>query len=276
MCKARLLCLALSFIYSDVLIADLILTAPPRETRLEGEKVYSPLASHLSKLLGKVVTYEHPADWKIYEKKMKNDEYDIVFDGPHFAAWRINYLGAKPLVKLPGSLQFVLLANADDRIVKKPGDLFGKQICTLPAPNLGALTLFSMFPNPARQPKYLLIEGGFKEAAMAFLRGDCRAVVVRAAFYRKTKNQELRDRTKVLSQSVALTNQGITSSSRLSVKERSKIVEALTKKGDDATAVLPILRRFQSRTSYFVPAEKTDYKDHNLLMDNSIFGWQLH
>lgn len=266
----RPLCWALLISFSGMLQAELILTAPPRETKREGEQVYKPLAAHLSQLLGKEVTYEHPGDWKIYEKKMQNDEYDIVFDGPHFAAWRIRHLGAKPLVKLPGSLQFVLLVAKDDNRINKPGDLLGKMICTLPAPNLGALTLFSMFPNPARQPKYRMVDGGFKEAAIAFFRGECKALIVRSAFYRKNANQELRERTKILLQSVALTNQGITSSSRLTEKERDRIVKSLT---TGHGSVLPILKRFQSKTSTFEPAEKQDYKDHNLLQDNSIFGW---
>ena len=266
----RVVCLSLLIFSSAVLSADLVLSAPPRESKQEGEQVYAPLARHLSQLLGKTVVYEHPQSWQRYEKKMRNDEYDIVFDGPHFAAWRIRHLGAKPLVKLPGSLQFVLLARKDDTQIKSQKDMFGKMICTLPAPNLGALTLFSMFPNPARQPKYRLIEGGFKEAAVAFLQGECRGVILRTAFYNKKSNQELRDKTKVLRESIALTNQGITSSSRISSRDRDKIIHSLTK-GEAST--LPILHRFQSKTSSFEPADKLDYKDHNLLQDNSIFGW---
>ncbi|MDH5325218.1 MAG: phosphate/phosphite/phosphonate ABC transporter substrate-binding protein [Gammaproteobacteria bacterium] len=246
------------------------MSAPPRESKQEGERVYAPLAQHLSQLLGKSVVYQHPQSWREYEKKMKNDEYDIVFDGPHFAAWRIRHLGAKPLVKLSGSLQFVLLTAQDDERIKTPDDLFGQMICTLPAPNLGALTLFAMFPNPARQPKYKIIDGGFKEAAVAFMKGECRGLIIRSAFYRKSSNEELRNRTRILRRSVALTNQGITSSTRITSAERDKIIHSLTK---GETSTLPILQRFQSKTASFEPAQTLDYEDHNLLQDNSIFGW---
>ena len=77
------------FVFVPSCFADLILTAPPRETPEDGHVVYAPLAEYLSQFLGESVIYEHPINWKEYEKRMKNDEYDIIFDGPHFAAWRI-------------------------------------------------------------------------------------------------------------------------------------------------------------------------------------------
>ena len=105
------------FIFSPSCFADLILTAPPRETPEAGHAVYAPLARYLSVLLGEPVIYEHPINWKRYEKKMRNDEYDIIFDGPHFAAWRIESLLAKPLIKLPGSLRFVLVVKKSDIVI---------------------------------------------------------------------------------------------------------------------------------------------------------------
>jgi hypothetical protein len=141
------------FIFIPSCFADLVLTAPPRETPEAGHTVYAPLADYLSVLLGEPVIYEHPINWKRYEKKMKNDEYDIIFDGPHFAAWRIETLLAKPLIKLPGSLRFVLVVKKLDIGMITTKDMIGKTICTLPAPNLGALTLYSMFPHPPPQPE---------------------------------------------------------------------------------------------------------------------------
>lgn len=252
--------------------ADLVLTAPPRETAEDGKHVYAPLANYLSQFLGEPVVYEHPLNWKQYEKKMKNDEYDIIFDGPHFAAWRIDSLLAKPLIKLPGALRFVLVVNKSEGKYKVTSDLIGKTICTLPAPNLGALTLYTMYPYPARQPDYKLIKGGFREVSRALAANNCDAAILRASYYYKKVGQLFRDNTRVIKRSKGLTNQGITVSRRINANNRKKLIQTLIK-GEGRQALKPILDRFYSKANTFIPASSHDYQDHNLLRDTVIYGW---
>ena len=253
-------------------VADFILTAPPRETPEAGHAVYEPLAQYLSTILNQPVVYEHPLNWKRYEQKMKNDEYDIIFDGPHFAAWRIDTALAKPLIKLPGTLRFVLVVKKTDTEITRPEDLIGKTICTLPSPNLGALTLFSMFPHPARQPEYRLIKGGFKEISHAFIAGDCDGAILRSSFYFKKTEPAFRDFTRVIKRSKGLTNQGITISRRINDEYRNKLVDSLIR-GDGKSALKPILERFYSNANTFIPANTGDYQNQNLLRDTVIYGW---
>jgi len=260
------------FALIPVCSADLILTAPPRESPEAGRKVYAPLAEYLSQFLGEHVIYEHPLSWKRYEEKMKNDEYDIIFDGPHFAAWRIETHLAKPLIKLPGSLRFVLVVKKSDSTIHDTHDMIGKTICTLPAPNLGALTLFSMFPYPARQPEYRLIKGGFREVSNAFTHGDCDGAILRSSFYYKKADQLFRDATRVVKRSEGLTNQGITISRRVHTDNYDKLVNTLVK-GEGRTALKPILERFYSNANAFIPARSRDYQNLNLLHDTLIYGW---
>lgn len=253
-------------------LADLVLTAPPRETPEAGKAIYSPLAEYLTKFLGEPVIYEHPIDWKRYEKKMKNDEYDFVFDGPHFAAWRIESKLAAPLVKLPGSLRFVLVTKKSNNGINEIKHLVGKTVCTLPSPNLGALTLFSMFPQPARQPEYNLVQGGFKSVAAALDRGECDAAILRDGYYFKKTDAAFRLATKVLQHSKELTNQGITVSQRINSQTREKLRDSLLN-GAGKLALKPILNRFYSNANRFMPAQPADYENLNLLHDNLIFGW---
>ena len=252
--------------------AELILTAPPRESLEDGRAVYEPLAKYLSSFLGERVIYEHPQNWHKYEEKMKKDEYDIIFDGPHFAAWRIETAIAKPLVKLPGSLHFVLVVKDRDKALRHVEDLIGKKICTLPAPNLGALTLFAMFPHPARQPEYRLIKGGFKEISNAFIAGECEGAILRSSFYYKKTDPLFREATRVLKTSKPLTNQGITISRRVKPSLYNKLVFSLTH-GDGKSALKPILARFNNVKNEFLPATDNDYRNHNLLRDTTIYGW---
>lgn len=125
--KKIILLLLLNCIFISTQAQDLILSAPPRETPDEGMKLYGPVADHLSKLLGVSVKYEHPTNWLKYQREMRKDTYDIIFDGPHFISWRIEHLGHEALIKLPGQLQFNLVAMKDNQGIKQSKDLIGKK-----------------------------------------------------------------------------------------------------------------------------------------------------
>lgn len=262
----------LSTFISNPCVADLTLSAPPRETPEAGEKVYKPLADYLTKVLGEKVVYEHPLNWKNYETKMRKDEYDIVFDGPHFAAWRIDALAARPLVKLPGELNFVLVVKHTDLENIKPRNLVGKRVCTLPSPNLGALTLYSMFPHPARQPDYVIIKGGFADIAEALEEDKCEGAILRAKYYDKKASKEFRKITRVVKRSKGFTNQGITVSSRIPPSYDKLLIKSLTI-SDGKVAAKNLFERFTGNDGHFVRAEKKEYESENLLVDNAIFGW---
>ena len=202
---------------------------------------------------------------------MKRDEFDIVFDGPHFAAWRIQNLSNRPVARLPGSLEFVLVVRDADS-PQRPRDLVGERICSLPAPNLAGLTLYGMFPNPAQQPDVLLIrQGGFREIAAAFDKGQCRAAIYRKAFYEKLAREEGHG-LRVIRESAPLLNQGITVSRRIGTQAREAIARSLTTPAG-AEALAPLLERFAGKNQKVELASSADYQGHNLLHDQMIFGW---
>ncbi|MCG6968648.1 MAG: phosphate/phosphite/phosphonate ABC transporter substrate-binding protein, partial [Gammaproteobacteria bacterium] len=116
--------------------ADYIFSAPPREAEMRGIKLYGPLVQKLTEVLGENVVYEQPSNWLEYAKKMRNDEYDIIFDGPHFNAWRIKHLNHVPVASLPGALQFYLVSSKEYRSIKTHRDLVGRKICGMPSPHL--------------------------------------------------------------------------------------------------------------------------------------------
>lgn len=267
-----LLGLFIGTLLHNTALADVILSAPPRESAEAGAKLYEPLAASLSEMLGEKVVYQHPDDWQTYQKKLQNDEYDIVFDGPHFAAWRMSSLQAKPLVRLPGNLRFVLVSPANEKYITKINDLVGKPVCTLPSPNLGALTLYSMYPNPVIQPDFIPVKGGFKQVTQKLLDGECRGAIMRSSFYYKKLPAETRDKFRVLNESQPIINQGITVSRRVSNAAQSKMLRAFTTQSG-AAALRPILDRFAHKANAFVPARKEEYVGKNMLHDNMIYGW---
>jgi len=252
--------------------ADLILTAPPRENKEAGQKLYGPLAARLTELIGETVTYERPVNWLAYQRDMRNDKYDIIFDGPHFISWRIRNKNHKAVVKLPGTLEFVIVARKDDDKVAGLDDLIGRKICGIAPPNLGTLTVYAAYEHPARQPVIVPVRGGFKKVYKSFEAGKCKGAVFRTTFYAKKLTDEQRAITKVLYKSPALPNQGISMSSRVKPSVRKLIIDTLSK-GDRIPATKNILARFGGKAKAFEPASDQDFAGHHKLIEGVIFGW---
>lgn len=271
--RHRMAVFTLALLLHSTVSADLIFSAPPRESAEDAAKLYDPFAKELSELLGETVVYQYPGSWQNYQKRLQNDEYDIVFDGPHFAAWRMDALQATPLVRLPGSLQFVLVVRANDAGISEPKHLVGKPVCTLPSPNLGALALYSMFPNPVVQPDFQKISGGFRQVTDKLLAGECRGAIMNSSFYYNKLPVEERSQTKVLKESQPIINQGITVSRRVTPQAQSRMLQSLTTTSSSHTAIKPILDRFAHKVDKFIPAQNEEYADLNLLHDNMLFGW---
>ncbi len=253
---------------------ELVFTAPPREAPEAGHKLYAPLARHLSRLLGRPVRYEHPGNWRNYQRRMRNDRYDIVFDGPHFAAWRIAHLGHRVVVKLPGTLRFYLLVRAGDKQIRAPADLAGRTICSLPLPHLSTLSVLHRYRNPVRQPELKAVRGGMGMVYKAFAGGgDCDALVLRARYYHRNMNEAQRRRLRIIYRSPRLPDQVITVSRRLAPADSARMLESLTT-GPGRTAAAGIVQRFGGRkVRGFVAARPEEYQGYNELLEGVVFGW---
>jgi len=268
----RLLILFLSLFVWGSVQAQLILTAPPRESSVAGVAQYGPLANYLSELLGEKVTYEHPKGWLFYQRDMRADKYDIVFDGPHFMSWRMKKFNHTPVARLPGKLVFVLIANINDDEIDSVHDLVNKKLCAIAPPNLSTITILAELTQPARQPRLKSIKGGMKGVFKAFSEGKCRAAILRDKFYLKKISDKDRSTTKVVYKSLPVPNQGITVSERVSDEQRQKIISALTKT-NKGTA--PTLKRFAPKAATMLPATEDDYERHYKLLTGIIFGWEV-
>lgn len=254
--------------------AELVMTAPPRESPEAGEKVYAPLAAHLSEILGEKVTYKHPKNWLQYQRDLRHDVYDIVFDGPHFVSWRMAHLKHEVLVKLPGTLEFVIVVNKDDPEIKGMKNLIGKKICGIPPPNLATLTVIDQFQNPVRQPVIWGVRGGFSKVLTSFKKRECRAAVFRTTFYDKKVSADDKKNMRELFRSKALPNQAISVSNRISSKNKKKIIRSLTLEESGKKASEGITKRFGGKNaSPFISATQDEYQEHTNLLEGVVFGW---
>ncbi len=269
-CKYLVLILVM---YCGHVSAELVFTAPPRESKQAGEEQYGPLAEFFTEQLGQPVKYQHPGNWLTYQSNMRTGKYDIVFDGPHFASWRQAHLQHDMLVKLPGYLQFHLLARAGDSKINSPDDLIGKKICGISPPNLSTLSILAAYTNPVRQPIIKGIKGGMGKVHKVFMSGQCEAMVLRTAFYQKKLKPEDREKLKIIYTTARMPQQVISAGERISPAEKQKLQNYLLKGQKGQKALMPTLKRFGGKARSFIPADNKEYEGYNMLLEGVIFGW---
>lgn len=232
----------------------LILSAPPRESVVDGNKRFGPMAEYLTQVLGRKVIYRHPGTWGGYQSDMQRDEYDLVFDGPHFVSWRIDKHRHHALVKLPGEFRYIGFVRADNTEINGIDDFSGQPVCVHAPPNLGTLMLLSEFDNPSRQPS-IVITKGYDKIFKGVLEGRC----VAAMLPRKHLQKHDKDgtQTRVVYEHRPAPEQALTAGWRISPSLREKIVNALV--SQSAEAKLVSFREAYALGGWFVYADNKEY-----------------
>ena len=242
---------------------SLTLTTPPRESAEKAAAIMHPIAEHLTQALGTPVTFEYADNWLTYQSRMQKNEFDIVFDGPHFVSWRMSKLGHTPVVELPGELQYVVVTRKENAVVSDLTDIPGRALCSPAPPNLGALIALYEFSNPVRQP-ILRNTKGFPQAFEGLLQGKCVAAVIQAKQYEKLDKDLKAGR--VVFKSKGLPNQAISASPRLSTEQVVRMQQALmSDAGKQATRLL----REEYNGQDFVSATEDEYRGHSILLKDS-------
>jgi len=259
------------FLFAETVSAKIVLSAPPREKPDAGEKFYGPIAKALSEVLNEKVVYVHPKNWVQYSNDMRSGKYDIIFDGPHFAAWRIEHGGHVPVARLSGNLQFYILAKKSDTELTKMQDLLGKTFCGLASPNLGTMSAFNIYKNPIVQPTIQIVKGGMKKVMKKFLAGGCRAAVMRDKLYQKLP-PEKKKLIRVIAKSKKMPNQSFTASTRLSKQQLKKITQFFTSK-QGAKKTDKLLSRFSKKKKFWISTKKGEFNDLNFLLEGVVYGW---
>ncbi|MFK5914308.1 MAG: PhnD/SsuA/transferrin family substrate-binding protein [Woeseiaceae bacterium] len=269
-----LLGMMLLYPYVNAQAEGLIFTSPPRESKAKGEKMYNPIAAHLTKTLGVKVTYVHPGNFLNYQREMRNDKYDIIIDGPHFIAWRIAHLGHEALIKLPGKLQFVLVTEKSNTQYKSPDDLIGKSICGISPPHLSILSVLDYYRNPVRQPIIKGVRGGMKAVHKKLIneKKKCDAGVFRTVFLAKKLSKEQNNNLKTLYLSQVMPNQGLSVSRRVSQRMKDKITNELSI-GKGVASTKAFIKRFAGKAKSMIPVKPKEYDGYNTLLEGVIFGW---
>jgi ABC-type phosphate/phosphonate transport system substrate-binding protein len=259
-------------VISNNVHADLTLSAPPREDSTKGKALYGPLAEYLTQITGEKVVYVHPKGWMDYSKQMRKGAYDIVFDGPHFAAWRMKHLQHMPIVRLPGTLNFVVITRKDNKKMRNHHSIARGSLCGLASPNLGTVSVLSEFENDIISPKVIEVKGGFTKVYQSFKEGNCDAAVLRDNVWKKVVPRKDKKELRVLYKIDPMPNQTITASPRISRDKRNAMIKALqTREGTTATD--NILQRFSKNAKNFQTSKVTEYNGLAQLLEGVVFGW---
>jgi ABC-type phosphate/phosphonate transport system substrate-binding protein len=202
---------------------------------------------------------------------MRQGDFDILFDGPQFASWRMTQINHVPLVRIQGDLRFVIITNQNAGI-QNIQDLATKKICALASPNLATLSILSEFTNPVRQPMLVEGKGGMKGIYQRFKDGDCMAVVLRDSFYNNKISDLERDEYRVIWESMRMPNQTITMTQVIPKESRNKVVNAFTS-DQGAVSALPLFKRFSKKSTRFIVAKPDEYEGLNYLLEGVVWGW---
>jgi ABC-type phosphate/phosphonate transport system substrate-binding protein len=221
---------------SAIANGPLVFSAPPRESSEEANKLYQPVAEHLTRALGRPVNFVYSRNWLTYQKEMTKGNYDIVFDGAHFNSWRISHIQHNTLAKIAEQQTFVVVTRKDDTQITSIKQLAGKKVCAMGASNLGTLALQSEF-DPVRQP--LIVEQiGWTKVYESVMENRCIAGTLPVSVLRKLDGGG--NFMRVVHQSRQLPNQAFSASPRLTSDEQVKLAKALT--SPEARAVIePLL-----------------------------------
>jgi len=245
------------------------LSSPPRESKETGVKLYAPFAKFISKTINSDVKYIAPANWLRYQRSIKRDEYDIVFDGPHLASWRIKHHEHTPLMMLAGNLVFYFITTSDNSLINTPRDFSARKVCVLPPPNLNSLVLLEHLDTLNKEPVIKGIKGNLNKVVSSLLKGHCIGAVVPAGFYENKLSSSQKSMLKIIYKSSPLPNQVITVSSRVPKSDINKLLSALKSKQG-----LKIINSFSKRFGgNFIPANKDAYKGASHLLEGSLIGW---
>jgi len=140
----------------NLIAAEYKLAIQPTLPANEIMKSYQPLADYLSTQTGhKITIVTHRNFLSYWEKMKKSKTFDLVFDAAHFTDYRIQRKDYQVIAKVPDTVSFTVVTG-ENNFVLEVEDLVLKKVATMTSPGLGALRMASLFPNPARLPRYVM------------------------------------------------------------------------------------------------------------------------
>ncbi|HHC72152.1 MAG TPA: phosphate/phosphite/phosphonate ABC transporter substrate-binding protein [Thiotrichales bacterium] len=244
----------------------LLFTTAPTQPVQKTLEMYGPLVEFLSERAGVEIELRPVRSFLEYTIHMQRGEYDIYFDGPHFASWRMQHQGHRVLAKLPGEIRFVVVVR-DDAGIDSIKELAGKRVCGFSSPNLLTLGFLDLYANPASQPQIVAVKS-FMDSLRCVQAGRGIASVMRDKFWEKRKPEE-REGLHQIHISEAYPHRAFTIRGDVDAEIRGRLTAALLSE-EGIRHGEAILKRF--RVQHFSRASDAEYEGFYRLL-NSTWGF---
>ena len=229
--------------------APWVMGVAPRHVR--ARIAIAPLAAFVARAAGHPVTVWRPGQsWFGYAAHIARGQFALAFDGAIFTGWRDQYRGYHPLVRLSGTMRFVVVTNAVTHGIHAMRDLDGRAVCAAPLPNMATMALLAKTSHIASP--YIEPRGGIARDYQGLVSGYCQAAVLPAHFYNRLPSAS-RAGLHVLYRTQAFPNLALSAGPQVPHAVRVQIRRALLSPAGEAMAA----RLFPGRR--FVAARPTDY-----------------
>lgn len=144
-----------------------------------------PLAALMARALGRAVEPRVSDDVLGHWQAVRAPpDYQLAFDEAHFADFRIRRHGFRVVARDAAQVRFAVLVRPRT-VLAAPSDLAARAVAVPPPPSLATLRLMTLFPDPARVPRLVVVPsraaaldalaGGEVLAALAAADADPRA-----------------------------------------------------------------------------------------------------
>lgn len=256
--------------FSHAAKSDLIFVTAPTHSAAETKKLYTPIVNFLSKKTGKKFRLDVPSNFIAYSRAMQKGNYDLIFDGPHLAAWRIQRLQHSPIARFPGKIKIVVVTKEKSKHDEMKDLQYGNKVCSFVPPNMLTMIFLSHYPSVARQPNIVRVQG-FKKLIACVKQGKGEAAVLRDKLWGKAKKLGASKGLKIIAKPPqGYPERTFTAGPRIDAKLREKISQLLL--SDEGKKVMtPLLKRFKKKNLIKAPIE--DYVGLESLI-SSIWGFQ--
>ncbi|MCG6118048.1 MAG: phosphate/phosphite/phosphonate ABC transporter substrate-binding protein [Aquimonas sp.] len=115
-------------------------------------RIYAPLLRYLQAETGHRFTAVTPRNFQFHWRDLRqNATTDFVFEEAHFADYRIQRFGYRPLARLAEPSSYSIIALPETAEAGLNG-LVGRRLITMTSPSLGYALLGELFRNPLSQP----------------------------------------------------------------------------------------------------------------------------
>lgn len=227
------------------------------------KRAYAPLIDYLSRVSGNRIITEHPADWREYQQGMQSGNYDLAFDGAHFASWRIAHSRHEPLVRMSAPSRFVVVVSQSEQTIAGVPELAGRRLCAPPPPDAGTLSLYRHFDNPARRP--LLVPVQEKDQAYArMIAGACEAALLPMPVYLRINRLYAR----AVFRTLEMPGDTFTAGPRLTTEEKAVLTNALLSAKGQAAIRSLYTSPGDADVLQVVPATRSHYAGLDAILGN--------